>query len=406
MKTSNMGANDHSRLGYLDGLRGWAAVSVLVFHSTWELFGQIVPGLAGTRLLLNDGRLAIYLFFVLSGFVLSTRYLSSNNLEQIRATALGRYIRLTIPIAAASLLSLVLLECGAMLNQQAAPIVARPDWLGSFYAFSPSLLSYLKFSFYDVYFTYESSKSYDVVLWTMPIELAGSFLIFAIVAVFGVSLRLRMLSCAVAILLCWQINQPYLTFFYGYLIAILHTVIGGKDFTKGATGNVVGLSLVAFVLFYRLAHDGVATCALLGACLVFAPVFSPFLRRILSSPLSKWLGRVSFPLYLVHSAVICSLSSFLIIELHQLSWSPSAMAAVVVPSTILVSLLVAHAFEPIEKFAIRTAHRFAQLMLRGPRFVPHPEAAETPLPDAARRALSSPAQRSPSDQRIGVMPAA
>ena len=244
---------------------------------------------------MNDGRLAIYLFFVLSGFVLSTRYLSSNNLEQIRATALGRYIRLTIPIAAASLLSLVLLECGAMLNQQAGPIVARPDWLGSFYAFSPSLLSYLKFSFYDVYFMYESSKSYDVVLWTMPIELAGSFLIFAIVAVFGVSLRLRLLSCAVAILLCWQIDQPYLTFFYGYLIAILHTVIGGKDFTKGATGNVVGLSLVAFVLFYRLAHDGVATCAFLGACLVFAPVCSPFLRRILWSPLSKWLGRVSFP---------------------------------------------------------------------------------------------------------------
>ena len=240
--------------------------------------------------MLNDGRLAIYLFFVLSGFVLSTRYLSSNNLEQIRATALGRYIRLTIPIAAASLLSLVLLECGAMLNQQAGSIVARPDWLGSFYAFSPSLLSYLKFSFYDVYFTYESSKSYDVVLWTMPIELAGSFLIFAIVAVFGVSLRLRMLSCAVAILLCWQINQPYLTFFYGYLIAILHTVIGGKDFTKGATGNVVGLSLVAFVLFYRLAHDGVATCAFLGACLVSRARLQPFLAPDPVVPAVKVVG--------------------------------------------------------------------------------------------------------------------
>jgi peptidoglycan/LPS O-acetylase OafA/YrhL len=381
-ETPPPGAKEHERLRYLDGLRGWAAVSVLIFHSTWELFGHVVPGLAGGRLLLNDGPLAIYVFFVLSGFVLSTQYLSSNNLQRLRATALGRYLRLTIPIAAAALVSFILLKCGAMLNQEASAIVARPDWLGSFYAFSPSFFSYFKFSFYDVYFAYDPAKSYDVFLWTMPIELTGSFLIFAIVALFGTSLRPRLISCAVAIFLCSLIDQSYLTFLYGYLLAILHARIDDKSFTKGVVGNVIGLSLVALVWFYRSGHDDVGTGALLGAGLVLAPVFSPFLRRVLTTTLSKWLGRLSFPLYLVHSAVICSLSSLMIIKLHQLSWSPSAMAAVVVPSTVVASLLTARLFEPIERLAIRSSRRFAELILQGRRYVLRRGPHQVPTADA------------------------
>jgi peptidoglycan/LPS O-acetylase OafA/YrhL len=175
-KTSENSEIDHSRLRYLDGLRGWAAVAVVIFHSSWELFGRVVPMLSSKRLLFNDGLLAVYLFFVISGFVLSNQYLSSQNMERLRATAVGRYIRLTIPIAAASFLSFILLKCGVMLNHEASLIVARPDWLNLFYPFSPSLSSYIKFSFYDVYFMYDLSKSYDVFLWTMPIEL-GSGLI-------------------------------------------------------------------------------------------------------------------------------------------------------------------------------------------------------------------------------------
>jgi peptidoglycan/LPS O-acetylase OafA/YrhL len=363
-------AEERGRLRYLDGLRGWAALAVLAFHSTWELFGAVVPGLAGKRLLLNDGPLAIYVFFVLSGFVLSTRCLSPDHRDRLKAMAVGRYPRLTIPIAAASLLSLVLLKCGAMLNHQASAIVARPDWLGTFYQFSPSILSYLKFSFYDVYFAYDAAASYDVFLWTMPIELCGSFLIFALLALFGSSLRMRLLSCVIAIAVCWQISQPFLTFLYGYLIAILHAYTNGKGFMKGVAGDICGALLVLFVLFYRSGYESVSTGALLGACLVLAPVFSPFLRCILASPLSQLLGRLSFPLYLVHSAVICSLSSFLIVKLHQLGWSPAAMATAVVPSTIVASLVAAGLFEPVERFAIRNSHRLAMLVLRRPPVSP------------------------------------
>jgi peptidoglycan/LPS O-acetylase OafA/YrhL len=81
------------RLKYLDGVRGWAALSVLIFHSSWELFGRVLPRLRTISFpLLNNGPLAVYIFFVLSGFVLSVGYLRTNDLELVRKLALRRYI--------------------------------------------------------------------------------------------------------------------------------------------------------------------------------------------------------------------------------------------------------------------------------------------------------------------------
>jgi peptidoglycan/LPS O-acetylase OafA/YrhL len=357
-----------SRLHYLDGLRGWAALSVVIYHVTWELFGKVVPGMAGTRLLLNDGLFAVYVFFVLSGFVLSKPYLASGDIERLRATAVGRSIRLTIPIATASFLTFVLLKCGAMPNGPAGVIV-DPSWLKHFYRFDPSFLAYAKFSLYDVYFSNDVTKSYDVVLWTMPTELVGSFLIFTLIALFGGNLALRSVSCVAALFVCAQYDTWLLTFVFGYLLAELHTHVRDARITTGAVGNAIGFSLLATAALYRFDHDGIRTCGLLATCVVAAPIFSSFLRAVLAAPVSRWLGRLSFPLYLVHSAVICSLSAYLIIALDQLSWSPSGIAAVVIPVTIVASLFAAQAFEPIERFAIRSAHRFAGLLLTRSRSV-------------------------------------
>src|SRR5579883_2134196 len=358
------------RLDYLDGLRGWAAVSVLIFHSSFELFGHVVPVLGAKRFILNDGPLAVFVFFVLSGFVLSAQFFSTRSIERVRATAAGRYVRLTVPIAASCLISFALLKYGAMFNQKASEIVARPDWLGVFYRFDPSFWSYIKFSFFEVYFPNQHTESYNVFLWPMPVELKGSFLIFSLVALFGSNSPLRIMACAAAIIGYWHEDPLYLGLLYGNLLASLHVLIRDARITNGIGGNLVGLSLVVFVLLYRFDHDGQRTGAFLGACLLLAPMFSPFLRRLLSCPLSLWFGRISFPLYLVHSAVICSFSSFLIVALNDASWSAAAIAELVIPSTIVASLAVAQAFAPIERFAIRGSHQFGAVVVHGLQYLP------------------------------------
>lgn len=45
------------RLHYLDGLRGWAALAVVVFHATWESFKDYTPGVRTSAPgLVNDGK--------------------------------------------------------------------------------------------------------------------------------------------------------------------------------------------------------------------------------------------------------------------------------------------------------------------------------------------------------------
>jgi peptidoglycan/LPS O-acetylase OafA/YrhL len=367
--------SESRRLHHFDGVRGWAAFTVVVFHSTTELFGGIVPFLAtGWLGLFNDGLQAVHIFFVLSGFVLSNQFFAAGHLARIRFTALGRYARLTIPIAAASFLTFILMKSGFLLNHDAAVIVHREDWLGWFYQFPASLASYLRFVFYATYFDFDSHAAYDVVLWTMPYELIGSFLIFAMVTLFGPNRQARLMSIAAAVVLFWKLNPMYLTFLYGYLIADLNSTIAGSVIAKSRLGNVIGLVLLAVATVisveWRNQGPGAPIYAFAGACVVLAPVFSAWLRSLLSCAISRWLGRVSFPLYLTHMAVICTFASFGIIALDGMSWPPAAIAAAVVPPTIVIALMLAQAFEPVERFAILCSHRLAALVMR-PETSPH-----------------------------------
>ena len=61
------------RLPYLDGIRGWAAVLVVVYHSSWEMFKFYLPPGPDSlpRMLVGSKWSFLYLFFTLSALVLS-----------------------------------------------------------------------------------------------------------------------------------------------------------------------------------------------------------------------------------------------------------------------------------------------------------------------------------------------
>lgn len=77
---------------FINGLRFFAAFWVLLFHASihfgeLDLLGYIQP-------LLDQGTLAMTLFFMLSGFILSYRYSTFSNAEDIRQYAAARVARL------------------------------------------------------------------------------------------------------------------------------------------------------------------------------------------------------------------------------------------------------------------------------------------------------------------------
>lgn len=111
-----------NRLRELDGLRGLAALIVLFYHISLTYPSLAVPyyaqpvegplafALTYTPLhLLRDGRMAVYIFFVLSGLVLALPVLARGRAYPWLAYYPQRLIRLYLPVWAAVALGVALI---------------------------------------------------------------------------------------------------------------------------------------------------------------------------------------------------------------------------------------------------------------------------------------------------------
>src|SRR5262245_49552116 len=87
------------RYVFLDGLRGWGAAVVLVYHYLVQVFppSQEAASILSRVIFLN-GTMAVWVFFVVSGFSLSIGYIRRRDARALTRLAIGRYPRLAIPI--------------------------------------------------------------------------------------------------------------------------------------------------------------------------------------------------------------------------------------------------------------------------------------------------------------------
>jgi peptidoglycan/LPS O-acetylase OafA/YrhL len=89
---------------------------------------------------------------------------------------------------------------------------------------------------------------------------------------------------------------------------------------------------------------------LIAALIVFLVIISPILQKILSSKVSVFLGKISFPLYVIHMTIICSLTSFLITKKYDPNNTKLIVLYFII--TVAVSIIGACILYPVEKFAI------------------------------------------------------
>ena len=132
----------------------------------------------------TNGRLGLFLLFVLSGYALSVSHFNLQKNTLASATA-SRYFRLMIPILYTSLLAYALSKCGLFFNIKATEgsNLAPTDWLRFTYGFSANLKDLFSFVFFDVFFKYDFVKSYNVALWTINYQLTGwSFIVYGFLA--------------------------------------------------------------------------------------------------------------------------------------------------------------------------------------------------------------------------------
>jgi peptidoglycan/LPS O-acetylase OafA/YrhL len=341
----------------IDGIRGWASFFVLVYHECYEMLNRLVPWLNSAWFApIFDGRIAVCVFFVLSGDALSTTFLSRGATDPVAIDRLlvRRYTRLTIPILMSCILVYVLRLLHADFHQQGAIILERTTWLGQFVEFPFSVVGLIRFAFMNVYIKYSIDTSYNPFLWTMAVEMIGSMLIFLMCYLWP---RLRNPKAVVVglTIMLFGLNSYFCLFFAGMFLGLLRSESFYAD-QMGSTGrqwaSLAGFASVALLLVagYRrtlpLFYDfGVAIAV------VFLLYSQRTLRGFLRGPLSRWLGDVSFPIYLVQFAVMMSFESWLAIVWNQNQLSTDWVIGIGL-SSVAVTLLVGWVFRHAERVSL------------------------------------------------------
>jgi peptidoglycan/LPS O-acetylase OafA/YrhL len=368
------------RLAVLDGIRGWASLMVLLFHALPETNRALLPELdTGLVTMICDGPLAVYVFFILSGEALSAAYLRTGNLGGVRTLAARRYFRLTVPILMASALVWFAMVSGLDAHREAAPVL-RSKWLAAFLAFAPSLGGLLSYALRDVYFDPPAALHYVPLLWTMHIELLGSCVVFGLLALLhGWGKRQRLVAYTVALLLA-AVFVPLLA---GFVIGMLLGEArqhGWLEWLRRSRWRWPAL-LTAILLLFGIsavraaAHYDPAIRYLLRAylnhepdapneLLVYANAFGlfllvallPRLERFLGGRLSRLLGEISFPLYLVQFAVLITLTSWLVVWLVDPVQPARITLYAIAAAFAAASLLLAYGFAQVERRALRVAN--------------------------------------------------
>lgn len=319
----------------LEALRGIAALVVMFGHIVAGFFpaytrfyeGPNPSGFkieAGPWFAFLNAEAAVIFFFVLSGYVLTKRYFETGEVSILVNGAIKRWPRLAGIVIPVVLVSCALMMAGLYFSQEAARI-SGSIWLARVGPLTdPTAPNFIRALLQSSVLTFfRGDSSYDPAIWTMKHEFYGSLGIFALAyAVFVRPERIRRNAILTIMMIAAILFARYFAaFVFGLTIALVFTVRPFKLPLHTALSGLVISFLLASVrntgtipaLYHPIVLDTYIYIA--GSVLTIISVLgSPKISYFLSGKLPEFLGRISFPLYVLHLPILLSLGSFLFIQ--------------------------------------------------------------------------------------------
>ncbi|MGY8667489.1 acyltransferase [Bradyrhizobium sp. UFLA05-109] len=292
----------------LDGLRGIAAVLVVFYHLQ-------VSNHFTHNLFFRNGYLAVDLFFVLSGFVISSSYSHRIKSMPDAMRFIGLRFFRVYPMHLATLLVLLGLEFLKFYSQSSGMITASdraaftgPNSWGSFFANLGLVQGLGNFNY----------LTWNVPSWSISCEFAA-YLVFALAAAGGL-LRSRILVLLLSLAglgsFCFvafahgDLNSTYdlgiVRCLAGFFIGVcIFQTTQDPRFPKLSQSSISSGQIVLLFAFFLIA--GTISDAKIVA---IVPVFvgwvllfqsdTGILARVLTTPAVQYLGKISYSVYMVH----------------------------------------------------------------------------------------------------------
>ncbi len=304
----NVSPNAPRHLSYLDSARGLAAIMVMVYH--FINFKYVNTTTAKFAATVFNGSDAVSLFFVLSGFVLSYKYIVLHQPLDIKRFYVTRFFRLW----PAFFVTIVLNAINTNRN--------NPD-LHTFI----DIFIKNKTSFWEEAILIRNRVNYYGAGWTLNLELALSFFIPFWVVLAKKNTKVIGWLLIAYLLIGNNMRDLYMFHFHfglGVLISCLFTNITAPSFKEAKWyKNRYLLLLVAFLLFsirhidriwplpgkyqYLAGYFGIDLfhyTAVASFVFIVAIIQSPKAQKVLEHGILRFFGKISFGIYLMHWAAV------------------------------------------------------------------------------------------------------
>lgn len=359
-------AAQSTRIVALDGLRGVAAFVVLVHHTLLAspvlarpYFSDHSPSTVFDPLiysplhLLWAGTEAVYIFFILSGIVLTLPVLKNARFSW-RAYYPSRLVRLYIPCLAALALAVAL-----------ALVVPRTvaGAHGAWSALHVMAITPVRIAHAAI--LVDGTNALNTAFWSLQFEVLFSLLLPVYVLIASLTKRrwwLTAIASIVIVLIGTISGNTWLTFLPMFMIGCAFAV-RLDDLRRMAARvpsigwwSLLGFAVLGITSAWWLGRTGdraevhlvtMVPVMLAAALFVLMAIGWPAAQRVLASRIGRWLATISFSLYLVHEPIVVS---FAFLLPASLTW---LVPIVAIPVCLVVAVLFQRVIEG-------PSHRLAQ----------------------------------------------
>ena len=349
-----MNTGHSGRFEEIDVLRGLAAMCVVLSHYSTHCVGFFREAPFGLELHTVYGFYAVQLFFIISGFVISLTLEKSNSWRDFAFSRLSRLY----PAYWVAVTLVVVVELF---------VFGETPWIGGYFANMTMLQEFIGFT------------NLDNVFWSLTVELAF-YAIMGVIFATGLLPRIEMVAGIWLALAClWSLMHQHLGIglpaFLPRFLILRHVAffVAGITFyritVKGLTRPRAALILAALAAAGWIdgqwdtdvpAVGWIDGLQRVGIAVVLFAAFGLAVTgklRFAVSPVTLWLGAISYPLYLSHRNLGFSTMS----RLYELGFPVWLLFTVTLAGALVLATALSYL---VERPALRALRQWYRMRTR------------------------------------------